>query len=68
MNVVKDDKNAQHDLPNWKRYDQIIKTIITITKIDLRKAINQPPYISCEHPYFLFYSIIPRKITKENPL
>ena len=65
MNVVSDDKNAQHDLTNWKLYDQIIKTIITITKIDLRKFINQPPYVSREHPSFFFHSVTPRKFRKE---
>ena len=65
MNVVNDDKNARHDLTNRKRYDQIIKTIITITEIDLRKVINQPPYISRKHPAFFFYFVIPRKFTKE---
>lgn len=65
MNVVNDDKNAHHDLTNQKRYDEIIKTIIAITEIHLGKDINQPPYISCEHPTFFFYFIIPRKFTKE---
>ena len=64
MNVVNDDKNAHH-LTNRKQYDQIIKTIITITKIDLRKFINQPPYISREHRAFFFHSVVPRKFTKE---
>ena len=65
MNIVNDDKNAQHDLTNRKRYDQIIKTIIIMIEINVRQVIKQPPYISCEHPTFFFYSIIPRKFTKE---
>ena len=65
MNIVNDDKNTWHDLTNRKWYDKIIKTIITIIEIDLRKFVNQPPYVSREHPSFFFHSIIPRIFTKE---
>ena len=65
MNIVNDDKNAHHGLTNRKQYDKIIKEIITITDIDLIKVVNQPPYVSHEHPAFFFHFVIPRNLQKE---